>query len=301
MSTQGFLRIAIAALTFCLLVLGGCAHNSKQQAEQVVSQTSTHDKAGLLFNVPYSDVIALPVRQPDKIYRYGQVDAQQIWYYQASEQGAYKGLVILIHGGCWLSQFTIEHTQAMSTALADNGYAVWNIEYRSTGNGGEWPVALTDIRNAIAQLDPIKRNSLDLSKINIVGHSAGGHLAMLASAQPEKLGLPTSSIIKTIGLAPIVDIKAYSVGTNSCQTATPSFMGGTAEERENAYSQASVLNYRLHSALTYSLTGSKDSIVPLAYSLHQDSQAMIVEGAGHFDWIHPGTAAFKQLIVVLAK
>ncbi len=259
------------------------------------------NKAESLNNVSYSSVTTISVTEPDEVYPYGDDLSQQIWYYAPSQYSEFKGVVALIHGGCWLSQFDIAHTQALSNALSDAGFAVWNIEYRRTGNGGEWPIALTDIQAAISELSRQKGDDLDLSSISIVGHSAGGHLAMLASARPEALNLPESTQIKTVGLAPIIDIEAYSLGDNSCQTATPKFMQGTVEERKLEYAQASVLNSRFSKDFSYVLIGGNDVIVPAEYSSHDDTQLIRVEQAGHFDWIHPRTEAFKQLLFVLEK
>ncbi len=282
-------RVKTVSCLFLLVWLNACAVYS-QQAEPA-----------LLNDIAYSSVLELPIVAPTEVIVYGSADTQEVWYYQANPNAYFKGVVVLIHGGCWLSQFTIEHTQALSNALSEQGYAIWNIEYRSTGNGGEWPVALDDIRAGIAQLAVQKSNTLDLSKINLVGHSAGGHLAMLAAANPEGLGLPPISKLTTIALAPIVDIQAYSLGTNSCQSATAKFMQGSADERAAEYQQASVLNYQFENSSTYVLVGGNDKIVASEYSMHPDAQHIIVADAGHFDWIHPGTAAFKQLSLVLAK
>jgi len=58
-----------------------------------------------------------------------------------------------------------------------------------------------------------------LANTVVVGHSAGGHLALLAGSE-----LPELKAV--VGLAAITDIVAYSEGQNSCQQATPQFMGG---------------------------------------------------------------------------
>ncbi|MFT7506823.1 MAG: acetyl esterase/lipase [Gammaproteobacteria bacterium] len=45
-------------------------------------------------------------------------------------------LVILIHGGCWLRAYDIQHTFALSTGLAQAGFNVWSLEYRRSGDIG---------------------------------------------------------------------------------------------------------------------------------------------------------------------
>jgi len=254
----------------------------------------------LLNNIAYSTVLELPTSEPSEVIKYGEDSQQQILFWSPSQATSFKGLVILVHGGCWLSQFDIGHTQAMSTALATEGYAVWNIEYRRSGNGGEWPVALNDIKLGVAALSTHKLEGVDLSKINIVGHSAGGHLAMLAGSELEQLQLPRESKVKVIGLAPILDIEAYALGENSCQTATPVFMGGMPDDRKLEYSAANVLNRGFTESLeVYSLSGGQDVLVPVSFTQHPDVISHTVDAAGHFDWIHPGTDAFKLLLSIL--
>ena len=52
-------------------------------------------------------------------------------------------LVILLHGGAWKSTFNLIHTGHMAIALAEQGYATFNVEYRRVGDpGGGWPGAM---------------------------------------------------------------------------------------------------------------------------------------------------------------
>lgn len=255
----------------------------------------------ILNNVSYSSVLALPTVPPSHIIQYGENNNQVIWYYKAQEDVTFAGVVILVHGGCWLSDYDIGHTQAMSKALAHKGYAVWNIEYRRTNNGGEWPVALNDIRLGVKTLYEQNPYQLDLSNIKILGHSAGGHLAMLLGGELSQNDKYKNSRIQILGLAPIVDIEAYAQGQNSCQLATPDFMQGGVNERAQEYRAASVLSYTFNPQHAFVLTGGQDNIVPKAFAVHPDTTQLSVLEAGHFDWIHPDTAAFKLLINILNR
>ena len=59
-------------------------------------------------------------------------------------------LVILIHGGCWLNSFDVNHSRPLATALNHAGFAVLSLEYRRTGDpGGGWPSTLEDIQLAL--------------------------------------------------------------------------------------------------------------------------------------------------------
>src|SRR5699024_11065277 len=71
---------------------------------------------------------------------------------------------------------------ALCEALTKEGYATWNIEYRRVGEeGGGWPGTYEDVKQAIQHLaHESEKYSLSIDRTVCVGHSAGGHLAMLA-------------------------------------------------------------------------------------------------------------------------
>ncbi len=235
-------------------------------------------------NPDFDAVLALPAGQPDARFFYGQEASQfaELWRPLGRTKPA--PVVVFIHGGCWLSDYTIEHSHPAATALRDEGFAVWNVEYRRSGEpGGGFPGSLDDVRQAIALLGDSPPAGIDTGRVVIAGHSAGGHLALLAAT-----GSPV------IGLAPIVDIDDYARGTGSCNTAAVRFMGGTPEALPDAYRQATPT---IGSDDTI-LMGSLDSIVPADPEYLPVGMARW-PGAGHFDWIHPGTAAWKLWLETL--
>ncbi len=252
-------------------------------------------------NVAYSELVKLAVDSPAKVLAYGEQPYQfgELWLpavYPTDAVAKYRNpLVILVHGGCWLNAFDIQHTHALSTALAQAGYAVWSIEYRRTGDkGGGWPGSYEDIKLAIEYLPKLEEYPIDLDLVAIAGHSAGGHLALLAGI--DKL----YDFRAVIGLAAIVDLEQYSLGTNSCQVATPAFMGGSAQERPQVYRQANPARHRLHDS-TVLLHGTKDSIVPTEHATRQNVRSRLIQGAGHFDMVHPGTQSYQTLLQELAQ
>lgn len=257
-------------------------------------------------NVEYSQVKSLPVDSPQHVLSYGSSELQfgELWLPPSrspNKQGQVKHpLLVFIHGDCWLNTFDIRHTHALNTALAQSGYAVWSLEYRRTGDqGGGWPGSYEDIKSAVAYLPNLANYSVDLSRVAIAGHSAGGHLALLAGSD----GLYEFSAV--IGLAAIVDLEKYSQGSNSCQLATPKFMGGTMADIPKTYQTANPAKRDLHKS-TVLLHGTKDSIVPIEHAqmpmIHDRSvKRRLIEGAGHFDMIHPGTKSYQALLQELAK
>jgi acetyl esterase/lipase len=247
-------------------------------------------------NVAYNDVLAFQQSSPAEVISYGEGDNQfaELWLPNNLASSQKAPLVAFVHGGCWSNAYDIEHSQALSTALSKMGYAVWSIEYNRAGDeGGGWPGSLDDISLALDYIPELQDYAIDLRKIALVGHSAGGHLALLAGANRK------ASLRGVIGLAAIVDIVKYSEGTNSCQTLVAPFMGGSSTENTASYAAANPINAPLHSNSVL-IHGDKDSIVPISQAQNTDLKLLTVPGAGHFDMIHPETNTFQVLLKELA-
>lgn len=102
-------------------------------------------------------------------------------------------VVVLVHGGSWTTNGDVYSVAHLARELAENGVAVWNIEYRSLGTGGGWPTTYADVCDAIDHLLVLKifhAINLDLDRIYLAGHSAGSQLAALALGQsPRRVSL----------------------------------------------------------------------------------------------------------------
>jgi len=247
-------------------------------------------------NVRYQQVTELGFRPATKKLVYGDDDPGLqyglLWLPENVEAGEKSPLVVLIHGGCWLNAFNIEHTFPLSTALAQAGYAVWSLEYRRTGDtGGGWPGSFEDIKTGLAFTSELQSYPVDLNRVIVAGHSAGGHLAVLAGSEFQ-------SFKAVVGLAAITDIVEYSQGTNSCQKATLGFMNGDYQANPDAYQLANPVGKKLHPN-TVLLHGDVDAIVPLRQSTLLNAKSDVLTAAGHFDWVHPGTPAFQRLLLTL--
>lgn len=259
--------------------------------------------AGIVYDpvdadVAFSAVESLSYREADARINYGSDPLQigLLWLPAGGTANAPANsnapLVVLIHGGCWLNAYSIEYTYALSTALAQAGYAVWSLEYRRTDDaGGGWPGTYQDVLAGVDHVAQLQSHAVDTGRFVIAGHSAGGHLALLA-------GRETPAARAVLGLAAITDITAYAAGRNSCEVAAPQFMGGTPEQLPEAYLAASPGAKEAH-ATTVLLHGANDALVSVNQALMVGARTLFVEGGGHFDWVHPGTRSYSVLLSTL--
>ncbi|MCE2528017.1 MAG: type II 3-dehydroquinate dehydratase [Actinomycetia bacterium] len=88
-------------------------------------------------------------------------------------------VLVLLHGGGWMGQWRRDQLDGMAVDLAARGYATYNFEYLPPHRGGRFPVTLETTRQAHRLI--ASREDLDTDRLALVGHSAGGNLALMAS------------------------------------------------------------------------------------------------------------------------
>jgi acetyl esterase/lipase len=124
-------------------------------------------------------------------YQYGGDSSQwgELFLPELPEGGEHHGVVVVIHGGYWRSQYGAELGEPLAADLAAHGLAAWNLEYRRAGNGGGWPNTFIDVLAGIDKLqDLAAEHRLNLGRVVALGHSAGGHLAAWAAGRGKLAG-----------------------------------------------------------------------------------------------------------------
>lgn len=163
--------------------------------------------------------------------------------------------VLLLHGGWWRQKFDLHLNDRLAADLADRGHRVWNAEYRRIDGGdGGWPETLTDV---LAACEAIAEAGTRPGSVVAVGHSAGGHLALLAAAGAGLAG--------AVALAPIVDPVACAT-EGLGEGATPLFFGGGPEAVPSAYAAGSPLDRLPLGVPQLVVHGTEDERVPVAHS-----------------------------------
>jgi len=164
--------------------------------------------------------------------------------------------VMLIHGGFWKTKWTSELMKPIAEDLAEAGVAAWNIEFKgwSEGDEGVWMDTLSDVMRAWGQLALLP--GIDVTRSMVMGHSAGGHLALLLASKAERK--PWLAIAQ----APLTDLVIADRAQLSDEgDAVRKWIGCSPEEDPTLWSQ---LNPVDHSPVAPVLLihGEKDVDVP---------------------------------------
>jgi acetyl esterase/lipase len=260
--------------------------------------------------------IALPRPMPTIEVRYGDAPPQAIDVFLPQGPGPHP-VAVLIHGGCWrnISGAGREQLRHLGPDLTRRGIAVWSIGYRRADEpGGGYPGTFQDVGHAIDRLRlEAERYNLDLARTVLVGHSAGGHLALWASARRH---LPASSPLHqpdaftpthVISLAGIGDLASFAkfvpvlCGPGIIERLANLQSGGAGA----AYGEISPAAMSSPGSRVLMISGVLDRLIP-PYVAHDYARAMKgksgpsiellnIDDAGHFDLVTPGTAAWAEV------
>ncbi len=206
---------------------------------------------------------------------------------------------VLLHGGFWRARFTRTTMAALAVDLANRGWATWNVEYRRVGSGGGVPESIEDVRAAIDALTTVD-DRLDFTRLLVIGHSAGGQLALCVAGMP-----PVTKVLSLAGVCDVGSAARDRIG----EGAALEFMGGTPEERPEAYAVGDPLRLLPTGAEVLVVHGDEDARVPVEQSRAYARAAraagdrcklLELAGVGHFEVIDPRTRAWATVAERLA-
>ena len=237
-------------------------------------------------------VLTRAAAAPDLTVAYASA-AEQIADIRLGGEGAdRRPLAVLIHGGFWRPAYDRAHSGPMSVALASAGWTVATIEYRRVP--GKPDLTLQDVRRAVEALPALTHQHN--GNLVLIGHSAGGHLVLWASAAAG--GQPITGVL---ALAPAADL-VLSHQRGLGDGAVRAFLGADPQIRPDVDPKL----LPTPSAAVTIVHGARDDIVPLEISRsyvadHRDARLVELSDADHFAVIDPLSAAWDTVVAELRR
>jgi acetyl esterase/lipase len=271
------------------------------------------------MTVMAQDILRLPPPPPGEKITYGN-DPFQFAELRLPEGSGPHPVVVVIHGGFWRAAYNLDHIGHLCVELNRSGLATWSLEYRRIGNsGGGWPGTFQDISSGIDHLRAIApKFKLDLDRVVVIGHSAGGHLALWAAARrnlPQGIDLIKGDPLPVRGVVSLAGVADLRQGfeLKLSNTVVADLLGGSPElvsERYRMGSPRELLPLRVPQRLIH---GTLDTNVPIEISRDyataaaargDDAVFIPLEGARHFELIDPRAKEFeavRQAVLELLK
>lgn len=220
-----------------------------------------------------------------------------------------KGLAVLIHGGYWRDRYALDLMEPMARHVVAQGWVAANIEYRRVpervpaeiDGGPPWVAMSQDQRSALAAARAHYRARwrTDPGVITVIGHSAGGQLALWLG----KAAADDQAVDLVVALAPVADLvdgdaRGLSDGAVSL------LLGGGSEQLPDRYREASPRHLLPLGVAQLVVHGDADVNVPPdmtdAYAAAGLAAGDRVElltptGVDHFDVIDPAHAVWRAI------
>ncbi|PEO16442.1 lipase [Bacillus wiedmannii] len=214
-----------------------------------------------------------------------------VWPAKETSKNKLKPAVVLVHGGGWVSGDKGEASH-WKQWLNDLGYTVFDVQYRMPPQAG-WKDEVADIKSALGWvLQNADTYQIDPNKINVMGESAGGNLAMLAAYSMGEEQLPAStnvpevhvnSVINMYGPADMTMFYNDNPSTNYVHGVMEEYIGGTVSQFPERYKLLSPINYiQDNTPPTITLLGTGDRIVPVEQGEMLDKELTMKNVAHEF-------------------
>ena len=218
--------------------------------------------------------------------------------------------VMLVHGGFWRPRYDRTLEDAVAVDLCERGYLCWSIDYAASDVA--WPGTLLDVAAGYDHL--LSSERVDLDRISVVGHSAGGHLALwLASRHRLPDGAPGAArsviprprICVAQGAVAALGIAARQhLGADAPQA----LVGGGPDEVPDRYAVADPLALLPTGVRTVLIHGTDDDNVPMSQAERYvaaatalgDDASLVRYTGGHFEHLDPTSEAVELMRQALA-
>lgn len=235
----------------------------------------------------------------------------QVFDLVLSPAGASRPLVVVIHGGFWRVNYDRGHTAPQCGGLARAGFAVAALEYRRVGGGGGWPTTFADVAAGIDAVLRVADERVDPGRAILMGHSAGGHLALWAAGRhnlppdaPGHRATPTP-LRGVVALGAVADLGwafRHRLGAGAAADLLGAHDDSVLAQRLPLTDPAALLPTGIPTVLVH---GVRDDAVPAdcaaAYATAATAacdrcELRLLDGVGHFEPIDPYSAAWSAVL-----
>lgn len=195
-------------------------------------------------------------------------------------------VAVLIHGGYWRSRYAYDLMDALALDLTAHGMITWNVEYRRPDAHG-WDATTADIAAALAAAADLPGAAP--RRVTVIGHSAGGQLALRAAADRP------ASVALAVSLAGVLDLHTGHA-LHLSGGAVAAALGGTPEEIPDVYAVSSPTARLPLGTPQLIVCGTDDELLPLSRSHAEVARAagdpceLLVGEGDHFAVIDPRSA-----------
>lgn len=240
--------------------------------------------------------------------QYGDLPRQKGQWWLPSSPGR-RPTVVLVHGGYWRDAYDLSLEEAVAADLAGRGFVVWNIDYRPSSE--PWPATLTDAAAAYDHLVTGRHaDRVDPDRVSVVGHSAGGHLALWLASRDRlpadapggpRRGPAPAAVVAQAPVADLVEGARLRLGGGAIQA----LLGGEPEQVPERYAVADPLALLPTGVPATCVHAAGDDLVPLSqsetYAAAAGSDARLVRyPGGHFEHLDPRSEACEAMRAALA-
>jgi acetyl esterase/lipase len=221
--------------------------------------------------------------RPEGRLSYGPHRIQRADLYVPPGDGPH-AVVILVHGGSWRAKYGRWVLRLAAADLVRRGVAVWNIGYRrmGRGEGGGWPATFDDAGAAVDRLAAVTDSRVDLGDVSLIGHSAGGQLALWAASRDDA-ALP---IRRVAALAAVCDMEKAQIARE--------LLGGGPDEVPERYAAVDPIRRVPLPMPVLLVHGAEDETVPVRHS--RDYAAAARGAGGQVELVEPRDGRHRSYV-----
>lgn len=207
-------------------------------------------------------------------------------------------VVMLVHGGFWRWPYNRLTMSLLVRDAVRRGFTVFNVAYRRLGRfggGGGWPETFDDVTDAATL---ISDRFVD-APLMLIGHSAGGHLALVAAARlPERID-------GVVAMSAPTDLRALSESGSEPVDALVA-----RAPRDRRWSSTSPIEMVPSGVRTLCVHGDADTTVDPVMSARyveaaraagDDADLILVPGEGHRSPLLAGSRTWQAVLESLHR